>query len=96
MRRLLGYLLCLYIDIIILKSAVLRSQISFYGDPSSDFAVVYTAIASTLLKPASVAQLNARVTVDQELVGSTPAKVGNIISWRLMMKYFLWSFSPFR
>ena len=29
-----------------------------------------------------------RPTGDQE--------VGNILSWRLIMKYFLWSFSPFR
>ena len=26
---------------------------------------------------------------------SIPAEVGNILSWRLIMKYFLWSFSPF-
>ena len=32
----------------------------------------------------------------QEVAGSTPAKVGNILSWRLIMKYFLRSFSPFR
>ena len=24
-----------------------------------------------------------------------PTKVSNILSWRLIMKYFLWSFSPF-
>ena len=45
---------------------------------------------------ASVAQLDARPTGDQEIVGSTPAEVGNILSWRLIMKYFLRSFSPFR
>ena len=28
--------------------------------------------------------------------GFDPAEVGNILSWRLIMKYFLWSFSPFR
>ena len=44
----------------------------------------------------SVAQLDARPTGDQEVVGSTPAEVGNILSWRLIMKYFLRSFSPFR
>ena len=44
---------------------------------------------------ASVAQLDAHPTGDQEVMGSTPAKVGNILSWRLIMKYFLWSFSPF-
>ena len=36
-----------------------------------------------------------RPTGDQEVAGSTPAKVGNILSWRLIMKYFLRSFSPF-
>ena len=37
-----------------------------------------------------------RPTGDQEVTGSTPADVGNILSWRLIMKYFLQSFSPFR
>ena len=46
-------------------------------------------------KPASVAQLDARPTGDQEVAGSTPAEVGNILSWRLIMKYFLRSYSPF-
>ena len=33
-------------------------------------------------------------TGDQEVAGSTPAEVG--LSWRLIMTYFLRSFSPFR
>ena len=37
----------------------------------------------------SMAQLDARPTGDQEIVGSTPTEVGNIFSWRLIMKYFL-------
>ena len=37
-----------------------------------------------------------RPTGDQEVAGSIPAEVGNIISWRLIIKYFLRSFSPFR
>ena len=37
-----------------------------------------------------------RPTGDQEVAGSTLAEVGNILSWRLIMKYFLRSFSPFR
>ena len=37
-----------------------------------------------------------RPTGDQEVAGSTPAEVGNILSWRLIMKYFVRSFSPFR
>ena len=44
---------------------------------------------------ASVAQLDARLNGDQEVAGSIPAEVGNILSWRLIMKYFLRSFSPF-
>ena len=40
-----------------------------------------------------MALLDARPTGDQEIAGSTPAGVGNILSWMLIMKYFLWSFS---
>ena len=35
-----------------------------------------------------------RPTGDQKVAGSTPAEVANILSWRLIMKYFLRSFSP--
>ena len=41
-----------------------------------------------------MAQLDARLTGDQEVAGSTPAEFGNILSWRLIMKYFLRSFFP--
>ena len=37
-----------------------------------------------------------RPTGDQEVTGSALAEVGNILLWRLIMKYFLRSFSPFR
>ena len=57
-------------------------------------ATVWENMSITL--PASVAQLDTRSTWDQEVAGLTPAKVGNILSWRLIMKYFLRSFSPFR
>ena len=40
-------------------------------------------------RPASVAQLDVRSTGDQEVAGSTPAEVSNILLWRLIMKYFL-------
>ena len=49
-----------------------------------------------IIMPAPVAQLDARPTGDQKVAGLTPAEVGNILSWRLIMKYFLRSFSPFR
>ena len=35
-----------------------------------------------------------RPTGDQEVAGSTPAEVGNILSWRLIVKYFLRSSPP--
>ena len=38
---------------------------------------------------ASVVQLDVHPTGDQEVAGSTPAKVSSILSWRLIMKYFL-------
>ena len=37
-----------------------------------------------------------RQTGYHEVAGSTPAEVGNILSWRLIVKYCLRSFSPFR
>ena len=59
-------------------------------------ATLFTGVSVSNPGPASVAQLDARPTGDQEVAGSTPAEVGNILSWRLIMKYFLRSFSPFR
>ena len=48
-----------------------------------------------LLLPASVAQLDVHPIGDQEVAGLTPAEVSNIHLRRLIMKYFLRSFSPF-
>ena len=45
--------------------------------------------------PSSVAQSDACPTGDQEVAGLIPAGSGNIIPWRLNLKYFLRSFSPF-
>ena len=45
---------------------------------------------------ASVAQLDARPTGDQEVSGSTPAGSATFFLGDLIMKYFLRSFSPFR
>ena len=36
-----------------------------------------------------MAQLDARLTGDQEVTGLIPAWSGNIISWQLIRKYFL-------
>ena len=46
--------------------------------------------------PASVAQSLARPTGDQEVAGLIPIWFGNILSWRLIMNYFLRTFSPLR
>ena len=46
-------------------------------------------------REASVAQSDACPTGDQNAASSIPAGSGNILSWRLIMKYFLRSFSPF-
>ena len=48
-----------------------------------------------MLNNVSVAQLDARQTGDQEVAGLTPTEVRNILSRRLIVKYFLRSFSPF-
>ena len=40
-----------------------------------------------------MAQWDALPTGDEEFVGSIPAGLGNILSWRLIMKYFLQSFT---
>ena len=52
-------------------------------------------IMCTGSKPALVAQLDMRPTGDQDGCGLDPHQAGNILSWRLIMKYFLRSFSPF-
>ena len=44
---------------------------------------------------ASVAQLDARPTEDQEVAGSTPAEVGNILSWRFIINIFYSHSLPF-
>ena len=50
-------------------------------------AVYYKFPITDLTKqPASVAQLDARLTGDQEVAGSTSAEFGKILSWRLIMK----------
>ena len=56
---------------------------------------------SNHLKLALMAHLDARLTGDQEVAGLTPAEIcnilpWNILPWRLIMKYFLRSFSHFR
>ena len=62
----------------------------------SDCADAQPDLSLRWAQPVSVAQLDARPTGDQEVAGSNPAEVGNILSWRLIMKYFLRSFSLFR
>ena len=58
--------------------------------------VLYRSPAGLCGSVGCAVRLETRRTWDQEVAGSTPTKVGNILSWRLIMKYFLRSFSPFR
>ena len=58
----------------------------------TDQGLFWSVICSVM--SASVAQLDARLTGDQ-VMGSVPSRYGNILSWRLIMKYFLQSFFPF-
>ena len=44
---------------------------------------------------ASVVQSDVCPTGDQEVTGLMTSGSGNILSWRLIMNYFLRSFSPF-
>ena len=44
---------------------------------------------------ALMALSDARPTGDREVAGSMPIGPSNILSWRLIMEYFLRSFSPF-
>ena len=77
---------------------LIHVYISPDGAPFSAEKYLYFSYFTTktyVVELASVAQLDARPTGDQEVAGSNPAKVGNILSWRLIMKYFLLSFSPF-
>ena len=60
-----------------------------------DHEIFSTVILSLLCRPRWLSWVR-RPTGDQEVAGSTPAEVGNIPSWRLIMKYFQQSFSPFR
>ena len=43
----------------------------------------------------SAAQFVVHLTGDQEVIGTIPATSVTILSWRLIVKYFLLSFSPF-
>ena len=43
-----------------------------------------------------VVQSDVHPTGDQEVAGSTPARSGDILSYRFIMKYFPRSLSPFR
>ena len=59
------------------------------------FSIISICISIYLSRPRWLSWM-CRPTGDKEVAGSTPAEVGNILSWRLIMKYFLRSFSPFR
>ena len=61
--------------------------------PSAEFLFLWL-ICQCLI--ASFARSDVHLIGNQKVVGSIPAGYGNVPSWRLIMKYFLWSLSPFR
>ena len=71
--------------------------ILYHGNPNWKLLIswLYTILLIHEGRPRWLSWMR-RPTGDQEVAGSTPAEVGNILLWRLIMKYFLRSFSPFR
>ena len=56
--------------------------------------VVQADFYSNFIEPATIAELDAHPTGDQ-VAGAIHTGPGNILSRRLIMKHFLWSFSHF-
>ena len=73
------------------KESTLKGKILLHWAPFSGFT--HRKVKGTVSRPRWLSWMP-RPTGDQEVAGSTPAEVGNILSWRLIMKYFLRSFSP--
>ena len=61
---------------------------------TGSFSVIMHILSTTFLS-ASVAQLDARPTGNQEFAGSTPVESGTFFRGDLIMKYLLRSFSLF-
>ena len=81
---------------VVLSSPVLMLfQISSVVPSAKPADVLTCKLKTTWSRPRWLSWMR-RPTGDQEVAGSTPAEVGKILSWRLIMKYFLQSFSPFR
>ena len=58
--------------------------------------IAFVKLVITYLFNTSLAQSDARPTGNQGFAGSIPTGSGNSLLWRLTVKYFLRSFSPFR
>ena len=69
---------------------------SFSEGRQSNFDTVVSpeSVPVSLCQPRWLSWMR-RPTGDHEVADSTPAEVGNILLWRLIVKYFLWSFPPF-
>ena len=50
--------------------------------------IITTVVVVVVVEPLSVGQSDARTTGDQEVACVVPSGSGNILSWRLIMKYF--------
>ena len=58
-------------------------------------AVVSSKDPEQSIHPTGFGGSDAHPTGDQEVAGSTPAESATFFHGDLIMKYFLWSFSPF-
>ena len=82
----------LIIFFVVEKTTKTNKQVSVLVCPA--VTVTVSCNITMILSPVPFRQcfLFARPTGNHEVTGLTPAEVGNILSWRLIMKYFLRSF----
>ena len=97
-----------YLDILLRYTDVIQAQM--YGHEHTDsFRILFDnegkwimsafgsfCVPLTVFQLASVAQLDVPSDWRPGGRGFTPAEVGKVLLWRLIMKYFLRPFSPFR
>ena len=80
----------------IAKATAKAAGMIYYGTIDGNRTLRHEEKAKiSLCMPALVAQLDASSNWRPGGRGFNPAEVSNILSWRLIMKYFLRSFSPF-
>ena len=72
----------------------LKIYIFFTSEKITSVFGSYVPLKICALQMALVAQLTAHPPGNQEVTGSIPAGSSNILSWKFVMNYFVWSFFP--